>query len=347
MSGVLMGSVHYMGFPFHNHHHELVIHQRVLSGVAGFPVYTFGEKWLYTDLKFLPDEPLDCVVAWDPVWTRKGDVPGSIPELREIRRRADDLGVPVVGIMCDWFSGWVQTHRLGTQKSLELCDAIVVDRAGAAAIRRHGWDGVIVEHKNILTFGNMPTLASGTEEELLSIPDDAPQSHRPIDVAHVGNDHPGLVPLRAYYLDYLREFGTELGWYMKLQNGLSLSNMEALLLQSKVVVNISVGTGLNCRPFEAAAAGCCMVSDGWNIDRSEVRRFSSFFTSPEEMCSQISTLLSSDSQRERLSREAVRFAAGHRPLDVWARTATKAVEAADKWRAVRDARINTMEPIEV
>jgi Glycosyl transferases group 1 len=108
--------------------------------------------------------------------------------------------------------------------------------------------------------------------------------------------------------------------------------MESRLLQSKICFNCSLGTGLNMRVYEAAASGCVLLTDNWNIENLRLTDFAVFYNSVESMERQITELLASRTLRKEKSEAGVRWAARRNPLWTWSRVVDVALEAAEQAR---------------
>lgn len=248
---LLVGPVTHVGAPFSAPLAELVVEQLVGSHLC----YVFGDGFLDTeaDVYVKPSEPVTHIVLWDPSWIREGPA-----ERRLIKLRARYPDAVVVGVFSDWFAGWYggrSVHRLGTRRALDFCNVAIIDRYGAAALRRWGWGGRINVLDHFLSYGRLPTIGPGLLDLAML---DLPRSY---DVAFIGHNHAGFVWQRSYALEVVEEAALELGWTVRIAAGLSAAEMEAVLLDSKIVVNWQLGTQMNMRCYEAAACGCALVTN--------------------------------------------------------------------------------------
>lgn len=327
MATVMIGPVEPMGYPFEKMNHDAV---RQLE-IGEHLVYAFGRPYLYSDYEIIPAEPLDAVIAWDPGWYQTSAVEGSRNELARIKNTALHHKVPLVGMYCDWFSAWHGgTAFFGVPPSLPYCDAVVTDPVGAAAMRTIG----VMQQKrghlqwrpietldNYLTYGRLPHLGGDTYA-VSAVPNDYPQSARAIDVSFIGSAHPGAVVHRSYYLEALIEACKKRHWRYEVRRGVLPDEMEQVLLDSKVCFNTSVGSSLNMRVFEAAAAGCVLLTDAHNTMNEYIKDFSFFYSKAEQVERLLEAALVMD--RQPLSQRAVEFALENQPMTVWNRVITEA-----------------------
>lgn len=268
---VVAGPTEVLGHPF-----RVVTEVPVERRVGGHTVYAFGTKWLYSELEVIPGEPVEAVVVWDPGWLRTGTGEGAKHEIHRIWELAQEWDAPVIGLFSDWFAAWkTETGIVGTLAATMYCDALIVDPAGASALRHsvhplsvtdpadHRYRP-IQEMSGFLTYGRLPRVGGGIHVEM------KPIHEREVDVAMVSTLHPQHVVLRPYYVDALREICDRLGLRFEWTDKASASEMEELYLNSKVVANVSLGTQHNCRVPEALACGAMLLTDGWNIGMKDV-----------------------------------------------------------------------------
>lgn len=70
---------------------------------------------------------------------------------------------------------------------------------------------------------------------------------------------------RPYYVEAAKRICDANDWSFVRRNHVSPEEMEQLYLDSKVVLNVSLGTQPNCRVYEALACGAVLVTDSWNV----------------------------------------------------------------------------------
>ena len=253
----LVGPVNSLGHPFPNLH-EVPIERRVGEHL----VYAFGQKWLYADLEIVPAEPVEAVLLWDPGWLRDGTMPRrALDEVARVRAVADGWDCPVFGLSSDWFATWGAggSGMYGTMRSFQALDGLVVDPVGAAALRMAmpGWmrrngDGkpigadpndyryrAIVELTPFLSYGRLPNVGG---EDWREVP---PPQDRSLDVTIVSNLYPGLVVARSYFVEAARRICQRRGWSFIHRSQVSPEEMECLYLDSRAVLNVSLGTQPN------------------------------------------------------------------------------------------------------
>ena len=331
-----------MGHPF-NVGTEVPV-ERVLSDVI--TAYGFHTKWLYTDLSIVPDEPFEAIVLWDPGWIRTGEGAGAIDELRKLWELGKELDVPLIGVYSDWFASWNANVGLaGTLTSLMYCDAIITDPAGAASLRlappMRITDPVDARYRPIqvmsrfLTYGRLPNVGAVDFNE--EVP---PLRERTVDVSMVSTMHPQHVVLRPYYVNLLRDICEKRNWNFEFRDRATPSEMEELYLNSRVVVNISLGTQLNYRVYEALACGALLVTDDWNIGLEDVPcyRFNCERSLHKAMDDAITR---SWVAGEPYQRRGVEWAQAHAPHLVWDRILNECRDLAPMTkyaRGIRNAR---------
>lgn len=269
--GIAIGPTETLGHPF-----RIVTEVPLRREVGKHTVYAFGTKWLYSELAIVPDEDVEAVIVWDPGWLRTGTGEGAIDELRKVWELAHGWGAPVVGLYSDWFAAWkVEAGIIGTKASTMYMDALIVDPAGAEALRQsiHPLSITnpldqryrpIAEVESFLTYGRLPRIGGGELAEM------KPLHERSVDVAMVSTLHPQHVVLRPYYVKAMREACRDLGLTFEFKNSLKAEEMEELYLDTKVVFNVSLGSQPNCRVHEALACGCVLLTDSWNIGLGDV-----------------------------------------------------------------------------
>jgi len=328
MATFLIGPVQAAGYPWEESYHEVVEEKTVGRHL----VYSWSSPWLYSNVTFVPREPIDVVVVYDPPWLRDGTgdspVDGTFPrthvnEAAQLVEKLRECGVetaPRVGWVSDWFAGWKKPGWVGI-RAVEVLDAVVIDPAGAAALRYHGCRVPIVELPSLHSYARLPTLAP-SETEVLAVPDGCPQEHRPIDVCFVGYAHTDSVPLRAMFLERLQSFCRSAGLRSYIgsgptRTGVSRGTMEQLLLDSKVCFNLSLGTMLNMRTYEALAAGCVLVTDAWNVGNGELEDNAAFYRSFEDVELIVRTLLADDESRQLACEVGTVWAANRSPDRNW------------------------------
>jgi hypothetical protein len=336
--GIAVGPVEAMGHPFCSVT-EVPLRREVGEHIA----YAFGTKWLYSKLRIVPDEPVDAVVLWDPGWLRTGTGEGAIDEIRKVWEQAQEWDAPVVGLYSDWFAAWkVDTGISGTLSSTMFCDALIVDPAGAAALRAsvhplrvtdpndHRYRP-IVEMDSFLTYGRLPRIGGELDVEV------PPIHEREVDVAMVSTLHPQHVVLRPYYVDSLRKICAENRWSFEFRNDATAEEMEELYLNSKVVANVSLGSQPNCRVSEALACGALLLTDGWNIGVRDVpcARFNDAF----EMKVLLRDLLEMEPvHQDRVQLMGRAWARAHSPERTWKRVFDAALAVAPLTQSARGAR---------
>lgn len=263
----LVGPVNSLGHPFPNLH-EVPIERRV----GRHTVYAFGKKWLYSDLKIVPAEPIEAVVVWDPGWLCDGAHPEYLrDEIAVLRERTQEWDVALFGLASDWFATWGAGRGMhGMLGAFRALDGVVIDPVGAAALRATMPRGApedpadyrhraIVEVPNFLHAGRLPNIGRG-EGGPVPLPEE-----RTVDVCMVSNLYPNLVVFRPYFTEAARRICDRHGWSFVYRNRVRPEEMEELYLDSKVVLNMSLGSQPNCRVYEALACGAALVTDGWNL----------------------------------------------------------------------------------
>lgn len=271
MEMIVAGPAEQLGHPF-----RIITEVPLERQIGRHRTLSFGTRWLYSDLNVSLDEPVEAVVVWDPGWLRTGEGEGAINEMQRVWDLAQEWDAPIVGLYSDWFAAWkVDTGIVGTKSSTMYMDAIIIDCAGASALR-HSIHPLTVKDPNdrrfvpmlegldFLTYGRLPRVGGGL------MPDKKPIHERSIDVCMVSTLHPQHVVLRPYYVDQVQKVCDQHGWEFHWTDRASAEEMEALYLDSKVVFNASLGTQPNCRVYEALACGALLLTDGWNIGMKNV-----------------------------------------------------------------------------
>lgn len=266
----LVGSVNSLGHPFTNLH-EVPIERRIGDHL----VYAFGQKWLYSGLELVPQEPIEAVLLWDPGWMRDGTRGHGwmVDEIGRIRGMADAWDCPVFGLASDWFATWGigGNGMYGMMSAFRALDGVVIDHVGAAALRSTQPPGMtfdgsdyrhreIVELSGFLHAGRLPTM--GVEDP----PRVPTRRERSIDVCIVSSLYQGLVVHRAYFVEAARRYCERMGYSFVHRSQVSPEEMERLYLDSKVVLNVALGTQANCRVYEALVCGAYLVTDAFNAD---------------------------------------------------------------------------------
>lgn len=271
----LVGPVNYMGHPFTNLH-EVPREFRIGEHL----VYAFGGNWLFNGPKIVPAEPFEAILLWDPGWLRNGVKPHGMfgevkDEIAQMRVLADEHDVSLFGLASDWFATWGAggaTGMHGMMSAFKSLDGVVIDPVGAAALRSTmppdlKFDHTdyrfreIIELSGYLHAGRLPTMGVERPPKVPSY------RERSIDVSIISNIYPGLVVHRAYYIEAARRICQRHGWSFVHRSRVRPEEMEEIYLDSKVVLNIALGTQNNCRVYEALVCGAYLVTDDHNIDR--------------------------------------------------------------------------------
>jgi hypothetical protein len=261
--------VNSLGHPFPNLH-EVPIERRIGNHL----VYAFGGSWLYADLEIVPAEPIEAVLLWDPGWMRNGTwAKNTIDEIAHIREIADKWDCPIFGLASDWFATWGAggSGMYGMMEAFKALDGVVIDPVGAAALRSTQPPNISLDHSDYrhreivelsgyLTAGRLPTM--GVEAP----PPVKPYADRSIDVCVVSNLYQGLVVHRSYFFEMARRICERRGWSFVHRNKVKPEEMERLYLDSRIVLNVALGTQANCRVYEALACGAYLVTDAFNAD---------------------------------------------------------------------------------
>ncbi len=137
------------------------------------------------------------------------------------------------------------------------------------------WEKPIVELSSPLSWGRLPLATN--PENCLAVPNDFPQSKRTTDIAFIGHDQVGVIPIRSLLLEHVRKLCVARKWIYEIQHSVTREDMQATYLRSKIVFNASLGTALNCRTYEALACGCNLVTDGGNVDADSARSSGAMF----------------------------------------------------------------------
>lgn len=305
---ILFGPVESLGHPFHPHPAELLKEREI----GKHDVTCFSLATLETPNWWDSVSNIDAVVIWDPMWR-------TVEALTKPLALATALDAPKVGIFGDWSAGWYSRfEHAGVQRSLPMFDAVLTCRAGKVALAP-GFNGPIIATPNLLTYGRMidrgdPLTGDDLVREWPS------HEEREIDVCFVGHKQSNSVPLRPYMLEQLEQICARNGW--SLTNAMMPWDLlEGELLRSKVCFNWSLGTTLNCRVYEAAAAGCTLVTDYHCIDNGQINSWARFYANEAQLEVQLEWLLRRDftSMRTGLAWEATRWAIEHSPYRTWKR----------------------------
>lgn len=300
---VLVGPVGHHGAPF-----ETQTEYIARTRLDGREVYSFGEFWPDSEIRFVPGEQITDMVVWDPGWLRGEAVFQRLFELKQEQQ------LRVVGVYSDWFAAWngEAVRRLGTRRSLDLCDRVVIDRYGAAAIRRRGYHGEIRVVDEYLSYGRLPT--RGDDPDLVArTPELHPQAERDLDVVFVGHDHTGYVWQRPWLLDHLEWHCQAHDLSYVVSDGISAERLEELLLRAKIAFNTQLGTQPNMRCYEAAACGAVLVTDPPSIPGAFT------YHSIDRACAIIDAMLRSPGARQLAAEQQTRWVALHSPSQVWTR----------------------------
>lgn len=335
---VVTGPAETLGHPF-----KVVTEVPLERQIGKHRTVSFGTKWLYSGLDVTFDEDVEAVVVWDPGWLRTGTGEGAIHELQHIWDLAQEWDAPVVGLYSDWFAAWdVGEGLIGTLASTMFMDALIVDPAGVAALKRsvhpltvedehdHRYRPMM-EGRSFLTYGRLPRIGGGLDVEV-------PKIHeREVDVAMVSTLHPQHVVLRPYYVAELERICAEHKWSFIWTDRASAEEMEEIYLNSKVVFNVSLGTQPNCRVHEALACGALLLTDGWNIGMKDVP--CSRYSDAWELEILLRDLLTLDpTSADRLQLNGLAWAGQRTPEKVWEGVLGAAVHIASHTHVARAAR---------
>jgi len=332
----VIGPVNTLGHPFPNLH-EVPIRRQI----GDHTVIAFGQKWIYSGLEFIPPGDVDAVLLWDPGWLRNGMYTRwLIDEIGKLRKLANEWDCPVFGLSSDWFATWGigGSGMHGTMGALRELDGVVIDHVGAASLRStlpvnikfHHSDyrhREIVELSGFLHAGKLPTM--GVENP----PPVKPTKQRSIDVCVISNLYPGLVVHRSYFFEAARKICERRGWSFVHRSRVRPEDMEELYLDSKVVLNVALGTQANCRVYEALACGAILVTDGFNIDLGGAP-CSKFHNIYELETSLVASLRAPRSIQDL----GLEWAARHTPEKQWAKVLDALGPALSRTREARAAR---------
>ena len=161
-----------------------------------------------------------------------------------------DAPVPVLGLAGDWNLLWHAYRHL-----LPLCDAVLVDEPGVAALRKAG-----VRHAH-------PANLYGLGRAYLDGAD-APDGDRDIDLLFVGNLNQAVQRERAGWLTRVARLAGR--HRVVIRTNVYGAEYRRLLWRAKVVFNRSIRGECNQRAFEAPACGAVLLQEAEN---AEVRRF--------------------------------------------------------------------------
>lgn len=335
----LLGPVNYLGHPFTS-----LREAPIRREIGGHVVYAFGGSFLYSKLRIEPDEPVEAILAWDPGWMRDGSHPAyKTDEIGRLREMADEWDCPIFGLASDWFATWGAggNGMYGMMPAFKALDGVVIDPVGAATLRGTMPHGAvddprdyrhrpIVELSPFLHAGRLPTM--GVEDP----PDVPPLRDRDIDVCMVSSLYPGLVVHRSYYVEAARRICDSRGWTFVHRTRVSPEDMEAMYLNSKIVLNVSLGTQPNCRVFEALACGAILVTDGWNVGTRDVPAYR--FSSADELEMQLEIAMEDVHRDSRVQRDGLEWARRHSPVRQWTRVLDAVKLAAATTAPARAAR---------
>ena len=335
---IAAGPVETIGHPF-----RIVTEVPLERQIGRHRTFSFGTKWLYSDLDVSFDERVDAVVVWDPGWLRTGTGEGATHEIQKVWDLAQEWDAPVIGLFSDWFAAWeVDEGIVGTKQATMYMDGIIVDGAGASALRRsiHPLSVEdpndrrfcpILQHDGFLTYGRMPRLGGGLKVEMKK------PSERGVDVAMVSTLHPQHVVFRPYYVDQVASICEQHGWSFEFTDRASAEEMEALYLNSKVVFNCSLGSQPNCRVYEALAAGCLLLTDGWCRGMQNIP--CSRYSDEWELEILLRDLLTMDAaSQDRLQQQGLFWAAQRTPEATWISVLDDALALAKRTHSARAAR---------
>jgi Glycosyl transferases group 1 len=276
--------------------------------IDGREVYTAGELWPDSEIRFVPEEQITHMVVWDPGWLRGEQAFQTLYDLKCEER------LKVTGVYSDWFAAWngEAVRRLGTKRSLDLCDRVVIDRYGAAAIRRRGYHGEVRVLDQYLSYGRLPT-RGGDPSLVARTPELHPQAERDLDVVFVGYDHTGYVWQRPWLLDQLEAYCCDRRLEAVISDGITAERLEELLLRAKVAFNTQLGTQPNMRCYEAAACGAVLLTDQPPIPGCFQ------YADMQRARVALDVLLNSPAARQRAVERQTRWVADHSPNLVWQR----------------------------
>lgn len=318
MASILLGPIGNLGHPWPEHQHEIVTR----SQIGRHDVYAFAERYLaHGRYDIEPEYPLDAIVLFDAGWM-------TAEYLEFVRELAVKHDVPIIGLCCDWFSSWRQTvgtGLAGLHGSIPYLDGVVTDVCGEASLRQlpvfrsdhHLSYRPVIGLRSLLSYGRLPTLGAATET-VLAVPERFPQAKRSYDVAYIGNAHPSLVALRPYFLEALHEIIDVECLNAYISSKTRRDAMERVLLDTKICFNLSLGTTFNMRVYEATAAGCCLLTDNYNVSNPLIKPFADFYSSRRELREHLMRLLNDDEERTWKSQKATRWAATQEPTGRWA-----------------------------
>lgn len=311
------GPVEYIGHPFYPHPVELVVPREV----GGHELYCFSSKWvdIGPPLSFGPDVPA-AVVLFDPMWLHGEHVD-------RIRDYAASWGVPLVGVLGDWYSGMrpARPELFGTRRIMRHLDALVVDRCGASALRYLGFDGPVVEHQEMHSYGRM--LQRGQVVDLVL--DQDFDRERTWDVGFVGHRYPEWVPQRSEMLDRVKDFCARQGYSFLERRDVQAAELEGIVENCRVTFNLTPGYALNIRVYEAMSCGSLLVTERWNRDAwSMLPGYAIFYDQwPGEVERAIDVALTDDLVRSRTVRAAAQWVVTREPWTQWGRVLDAAAEA--------------------
>lgn len=337
MSTVLLGPIGNLGYPFSEHNHDAIRQQEIGSHL----VYSFAKPYIYSDYDFVPAEPLDAVIAWDPGWYQNGKAEQARNECAKLKNVAIQHKVPLIGMYCDWFASWDPDMTVGVPHSVPYMDGFITDPCGAAAMRTLKLLSEpepgdlqyrpIIELDTYLSYGRLASLADD-RDAVWGVQENYPQASRTLDVCFIGYPHPASVITRSWYLEALIEICERKNYSYKVAYGVSKEKMEEMLLTTKVCFNTSVGSSLNMRVYEAAAAGCVLLTDAHNLQNNKIR-WAPTYRNKKEIEQWLEVLLTRDDSaeyRQRVQVDALTFALQNDPIATWHRIINAAMMAKGK-----------------
>src|SRR5262249_38900735 len=188
-----------------------------------------------------PAEGLDLVIGphdtWDDVLAKLP--PGWLPDLVALRLGYAtvppglwEAPLPLVGLAQDWTWQWHHYLRV-----LPLCDLVLTDRPGVAALARAGISHALPAN----LYGVGPRFVGG-----------APGQERDIDILFIGNLHPAVQRERQPWLGRVARLAARRN--VVIASGVFGDAYRALLRRAKIVFNRSARGEANMRCFEAAAS---------------------------------------------------------------------------------------------
>lgn len=330
----LIAFIERAGYPFPHHTHEYPTQHHI----GNHTLIAVGTPWLYADIDFTTDYPIQAIILWDPSWLRDGtqppppDHPANLPdwpglpgnEWDMLHAKIRDLGIPgetpIVGLLIDWHTAWNRPGFISTNRIAPMLNHIITNRAGRETLKRYGHKHVTVQ-QHLFSYGHLPNLAKDENK----VKHTKPPHQRTIDIAYIGHDHTELIPLRTYYLQTLQTYSRrhKLNHIIGLKHGntpWTPTEMEEILLDTKIVFNHSLGTGLNMRIYEAAASGAHLITDNHNIENHQITHFAQTYNTPQELTHHLDQALQNPRQTRYLTTQGTKWALQHQPLPTWENT---------------------------